>query len=364
MEKLRSLIMVVFGVTCLCSCGDNNSDSAEINKINVVKAEKSDENHNRSYSFISQPYRVTDLSFRVGGPVSNFEVQSGSFFRKGDMIAAIDNRDFLITKERAESELFQKEADWKRISSLYEKDNISEMNYIKSKTDFERAKANYQDAVNALNDTRLYAPFDGYVQSVNIEKFQEVSPAYPVLTFIDISKIKIEAYIPEEVAIGFSRDKNIECKVKFNSISDREFYPSDVYVSQSTSDNNISYLLTVILDNKDNSLIGGMTGTLIVSHLTFSSNSSVACVVPRAIVCNSVETGEYVWTVKKENNDEENNDEGNNDEENYVVSRCPVKTGRILKGDMVEIISGIDAGDMVASTGLYSLTDGEKVDLY
>lgn len=65
--------------------------------------------------------RVTQLAFRVGGPVDNFTVQAGQFFRQGQPIAAIDRRDFLIRRDRAEALCRQAEADYRRTANLYEK---------------------------------------------------------------------------------------------------------------------------------------------------------------------------------------------------------------------------------------------------
>ena len=49
-----------------------------------------------------------------------FDVQQGQFFRKGQLIAAIDERDFVIQKQRTEALYRQAEVDYARISSLYE----------------------------------------------------------------------------------------------------------------------------------------------------------------------------------------------------------------------------------------------------
>lgn len=87
-----------------------------------------------------------------------FDVQQGQFFRKGQLIAAIDERDFVIQKQRTEALYRQAEVDYARISSLYAKDNISGMNYEQAKANYERTKADYEAAVNAWEDSRLYAP--------------------------------------------------------------------------------------------------------------------------------------------------------------------------------------------------------------
>ena len=60
------------------------------------------------------------IIFSGGRPVHAFDVQQGQFFRKGQLIAAIDERDFVIQKQRTEALYRQAEVDYARISSLYE----------------------------------------------------------------------------------------------------------------------------------------------------------------------------------------------------------------------------------------------------
>lgn len=144
---------------------------------------------------IPRPY-----SFRVGGPIKRFNAQLGKFYRKGEVIAAIDSRDFIIRKDEAEVVYRQAKAEFQRIGNLYEQDNISGSAYEKAKADHTRAKATYEIAENELKDTQLVTPFDGYVQEIKIEQHQEVKATVPVLSFIDLSRIKVSGKISHKVS--------------------------------------------------------------------------------------------------------------------------------------------------------------------
>lgn len=217
--------------------------------MKVVHAEVMEAPSSRCYTFISQPYRLSELSFRVGGPVHAFDVQQGQFFRKGQLIAAIDERDFVIQKQRTEALYRQAEVDYARISSLYAKDNISGMNYEQAKANYERTKADYEAAVNAWEDSRLYAPFDGYVQQAHIERYQDVKPSVPVVTFIDLSRIKVEAYVPEDMALQMRQKDSVACVVRFNALPDREFVPSEYFLTQRMSLAAIIIAMGMLVDN-------------------------------------------------------------------------------------------------------------------
>lgn len=234
---------------CLCACSRTPQEQTYFPSVKVVHAEVMEAPSLRCYTFISQPYRLSELSFRVGGLVHAFDVQQGQFFRKGQLIAAIDERDFVIQKQRTEALYRQAEVDYARISSLYAKDNISGMNYEQAKANYERTKADYEAAVNAWEDSRLYAPFDGYVQQAHIERYQDVKPSVPVVTFIDLSRIKVEAYVPEDMALQMRQKDSVACVVRFNALPDREFVPSEYFLTQRMSLAAIIIAMGMLVDN-------------------------------------------------------------------------------------------------------------------
>lgn len=245
---MKTEILFLAGM-CLCACSRTPQEQTSFPSVKVVHAEVMEAPSSRCYTFISQPYRLSELSFRVGGPVHAFDVQQGQFFRKGQLIAAIDERDFVIQKQRTEALYRQAEVDYARISSLYAKDNISGMNYEQAKANYERTKADYEAAVNAWEDSRLYAPFDGYVQQAHIERYQDVKPSVPVVTFIDLSRIKVEACVPEDMALQMRQKDSVACVVRFNALPDREFVPSEYFLTQRMSLAAIIIAMGMLVDN-------------------------------------------------------------------------------------------------------------------
>lgn len=245
---MKTEILFLAGM-CLCPCSRTPQEQTSFPRVKVVHAEVMEAPSLRCYTFISQPYRLSELSFRVGGLVHAFDVQQGQFFRKGQLIAAIDERDFVIQKQRTEALYRQAEVDYARISSLYAKDNISGMNYEQAKANYERTKADYEAAVNAWEDSRLYAPFDGYVQQAHIERYQDVKPSVPVVTFIDLSRIKVEAYVPEDMALQMRQKDSVACVVRFNALPDREFVPSEYFLTQRMSLAAIIIAMGMLVDN-------------------------------------------------------------------------------------------------------------------
>ncbi len=345
MKILRTKFYVVCLAAALASCGSGEAGKAiQSPAVRIAEAEAVAGGDARSYTFISRPCRVTELAFRVGGPVNEFDVQGGQFFRKGELIAAIDQRDFIIRRDRAEALCRRAEADFRRTASLYEKNNVSAAVYEQARADFARAKADYDMALNDLRDTRLVAPFDGYVQQAYIERHQELRASQPVVTFIDLSQVKVEAYVPEDMAVGLRGGAPDSLfAVRFDRLPGHTFTPAETYLTQTAASNNLSYRLTALIDNKDQLLLGGMAGTVLISLPSNASTRSLA--VPQAALCHDGPHGTYVWRLDGQNR----------------VAKVPVLTGRLLRGNRVEIASGLAAGDRIAVSRLAYLSEGEPV---
>lgn len=191
-------------------------------------------------------------------PYWSFDVYAGNHYKQGSIIAEIDPRDFHIRKERAEAIYHQAKAEFERIEKLYEKNNVSASTYEKTKADYTTAKTAFDTASNELGDTRLTAPFDGYVGEVYIEKYQDVKPAQPVISFIDINRLKIEIYVTQNIA--FASHPTDSVRIYFDAQPDKCYKAQIVEVSKGTTRNNLSYLLTAVLPNKEGKLLAGMSG--------------------------------------------------------------------------------------------------------
>lgn len=130
-------------VFCLClltSCGKGEKKTNEPVRVKVAEAAIHVPSAEREFSFISKPFKETELSFRVGGPIDRFEVYAGNYYHRGDIIAEIDSRDFRIRKERAEAIYHQAKAEFERIKVLYEKNNLSASAYEKARAEYTFAK--------------------------------------------------------------------------------------------------------------------------------------------------------------------------------------------------------------------------------
>lgn len=342
--RIEKFVWVAALLPVLAACSGNRERSGTEMIVKTEKTVRYSGREGKEYAFISRPYRTSELSFRVGGPIDRFDVYSGNYYSRGSIIAEIDPRDFRIRKERTEAVYTQMKAEFARIQKLYEKNNISASQYEKTRADYMTAKTAFDMASNELEDSRLIAPFYGYVGEVYIEKFQDVKAAQPVLSLIDIDKLRIEVYVTQEVAAVARSLDSVE--VRFDMYPDKVYKAPVAEVSKGTTRNNLSYLLTALLPNPDRELLAGMSGRVYVS--TSVENGNAGVVIPQYALCHRPETGDFVWVVN----------EGTSE-----VGLQKVTLGDLLPDGKVLVTEGLSGNETIATSGLRFLSDGMKVEL-
>lgn len=67
---------------------------------------------------------------------------------------------------------------------------IAEANYIKG-------KSAYETSANTLEDTKLRAPFDGFVEKKFVENYQKVSPGESIIKLVNPNKLAVSFTLPE-----------------------------------------------------------------------------------------------------------------------------------------------------------------------
>lgn len=340
--KTKARIILLSGLSFLfAACGDKGSKNEQDLLIYTADATSLSQQSNKEFPFIAQPFRTSELSFRVGGPINHFDVYAGNQYKQGQLIAEIDSRDFRIRKERAEAVYNQLKTEFERIEALYKKENISASVYEKTKADYVSAKMAFETASNELTDTRLAAPFTGYVGEVYIEKYQDVKATQPVLSLIDIHKLKIEIFVTQDIAYAAQSMDSI--LLHFDAIPDKSFKAKVAEVSKGTTQNNLSYLLTAFLSNQDGGLLAGMSGKAILDIHQAESQSGVC--IPQTALCHRPTEGDYVWTINPETQE---------------ANQRKVKIGKLLPDGYVQITQGLKVGETVAVSKLRFLSDGMK----
>jgi len=233
--------------------------------------------------------RQVELSFQVDGIINNLFKEEGDYIKKGELLATIDDRDYIANFNKAlhqKNSTFYKSKDdfekYKRNYPLCKDNTISKEkcdellnNKDKSKADFEYFKSELEFQKNQLDYTKLFAPQDGIITTRVQEKGARVSKGQIVYILSLDRPIWVRTYIKEtdlgkikygKIArvITDTKDetgKNKEYKGYVGYISPvAEFSPKTVQTEDLRVD--LVYRIRVYIDDIDEFLRQGMPVTV------------------------------------------------------------------------------------------------------
>ena len=322
---------------------------------------------------------LIDVGAQVSGQIKKLYVKLGDQVKKGDMIASIDNstQQNSIDNKEAQLAIYKAQLESAKVAlniakTQFDRENALFSKNATSKQEFESAKNTYSansakikeleaqikqtnielsTAKINLGYTKITAPRDGTVVSVQVEEGQTVNANQTTPTIVniaDLSHVKMKMQIAEgditKIKVGTPVEYSIlsEPTKKFQTtissidpglttLSDGSYGSSSSskssYSSSSSSSSAVYYYAQSIVDNKDRILRIGMT----TQNELLIANVEDAIIVP-SIGIKKDENGTFVYLLK-----------------DGKPVKTAVKTG--IKDNLdTQIISGINEGDEIITS--------------
>ncbi len=357
------ITLVALGVALVgAGCSKEPAPQDIIRPLYAVEVTTDADRSGRSFPGRAQANQEVDLSFRVNGPLIELPNDIvGKSYKQGEVIARIDPRDYEVKVEDVEGKLERSRSAVKRAQGEYERELaiFKEDPGATSSTAVDRMRdqrdsaagevrslaASLQAAKDNLAYTYLKASFDGVVTAKYVENFQDVRAKESVVRLLDASRIQIVVDIPETL---ISRLPQVdEFWVVFDAFPDRKITAELYEVGTEASLSTRTYPVTLIMDPpEDINILAGMAGRAYGRRRSEEGAASNELVVPASAVFTPDDEKESkVWTV--------NRDTG-------TVSLRSVKLGSFTGNGLV-VTEGLEAGEWVATAGVHSLEEGQKV---
>ncbi|WP_372640856.1 efflux RND transporter periplasmic adaptor subunit [Ancylomarina sp.] len=328
----------------LFGCKAKTEVEKAIRPVKVMTVEGSNNTSIHTFPGKVKESREVKLAFRVPGPLVQLNAKEGMFVKKGDLLAEIDPRDFEVNLEAAKTNWQHAKQDAKRYQELYEKKSIPESTKEKVEVAAAVAESNFNKATNALNDTKLFAPFDGYVQTKMVENFEKVGAGYPILTLLDVSVLEVIAGLPESIASHSGDFKSYTCTVKNGKT--RVISAKLKEISKKTAGNNQMYPIRVYLNKEESkNLRPGMNASLNIEIRETTTEDGFE--LPVASIIN-YKGKSIVWVYNEKQN---------------LVNQREVEVVRLLANDKVLVRKGILEGEQIVVAGATFLIDKQAVKL-
>ncbi len=242
---------------------------------------------------------TVEISFEVGGYLTEIEAQEGSRVSAGTPMAALDLAPFERAVERAELALAQAERAKMRAAELASRNVGSDVLAQDAETARDLADVALREAREALADAQIAAPFDGLIADRIATPFSTIQPGQPILRIHNMSEIRVEFDLPERVLSQIGDLSAIRFEgVLANSdtpidLSFREFRAETGRVGQ-------SYTVSLAADTEQSPfLLPGRT--IVVSASVETAQDTIA--VPATAIATRPDGSQVVVIVQETEND-------------------------------------------------------------
>jgi len=363
--KHWNITIAAFAAALLAGCSDRQEEIPPPlpRPVRYAEAEGVGGERVRIFAGTARAGMESRLSFRVGGSLTQLKADVGDNIRKGSLIAELDSSDYQLQVERARASLEQAnaqlanfEADFRRVRGLYERDNASQDDFDAAQAAVDSGRANVrsiekqiEQAQSQVSYCKLYAPVGGRVAEVPVEVNENVRAGQPIVELNVYSTPEVEVGVPE-ILIGEIRRGVVVRRITFSALPGEEFQGVVGEVAPAATEGLTTYPVRIRLTGGSRGVLPGMAAE--VELRVGSGGERVRILVPPNSVGEDRQ-GRFVWTLTP------------GSEGRGTVARQEVQVGGLVgtgaSSSAVEILEGVNEGDLVVTAGIGRLAEGQEV---
>lgn len=358
LRHTTAVLVVIF--VAACTPEPPATTGEQIRPVRYTQVTASDAQLRRVFSGAAEADEQTDISFKVPGTLRERPVQVGDKVRAGDLLGALDNRDFEVAVREAEAqltralaELRNAEANYERVRALYENDNVSQSELSSARAGAESAEAQVRVARQSLANARLQLSYTKInatdaceVAQTFVKVNENVASGQPVVQLNCGICPDVRVSVPE-TQIG-AIEPGGAASVVFAALGDKQFpaVVDEVGVAVSAESRAFSVVVKVTADCP--LIRAGMAAD--VAFRIGNGNKLEQIEIPWVAVGED-RKGRFVYTLEMV------------DTTLALARRRAIEIGDVTESGVI-ITSGLAIGERVVTAGIRRLTDGMKVKLY
>ncbi|SMP37237.1 RND family efflux transporter, MFP subunit [Roseibium denhamense] len=319
----------------------------------------------RKFPGVLEPSSITSLSFKVGGKLGPVDLAVGQRVAEGQLLAALDDTQFITAIDNAKAAvdearalLQQDENDLGRQETLFERGVVSKVTVDNARTDVQTRQAQLTQAQKTLisaeedlEDTKLFAPFDGIINAVDVDSFATVASGTVITSLYEASAYEVsfsvnfdtvaQLVVGSTATVRLADDPSIALKATVSELGER-------------ADTVSSFPVIVRLDETHPIIRAGMA---VEVSFEFALPAEQGFFIPMTAAVkegqipedagpgNVVPVPVYVF-----------------DPQTNTVKKREVMMAGIRENKLV-IIDGLEPGERIAIAGVSFLRDGMQVKL-
>jgi membrane fusion protein (multidrug efflux system) len=285
---------------------------------------------------------------KVAGELIEVAVREGQAVQKGQLLARIDQtevqakvaaRSADVEVARAQLQLAEKNRVTQK--ALLDKNFISQNAFDTTQSGYDvalarlrAAEADLLSARKTLGDSTLVAPFSGIVSERHVQPGERVPLDAKIISIVDLSVLTLEASVPASTIAQVKVGQPVAFRV--DGFGERRFDGRIDRINPATAAGSRSISIYAIIENRDALLRGGLfaQGELILERI------ENAVLVPATAVREEIGQT-FVYAI-----------------ESGTLRKKAVRVGLSDAGGMLQVLSGLAAGDRVVRSNLGQLRDG------
>lgn len=288
------------------------------------------------------PDQELEMAAERSGKVISVLVKEGDRVAKGQTIAIIRGDVVNVEAETANANYQNALNDYNRFESAYKTGGVTKQQLDQARINMINAKSRLTQANINVGDTRVKAPFGGIINKKFIEVGAILSAMPPTKMFeiVNTSSLKLKVNVSERQVAQLKIGSVV--KVKASVFPDKEYTGKVTFIAPK-ADTSLNFPIEVaITNNPNNEIKAGMYGSVVFGAP--EGKQPELMTIPRSAFVGSVSSNQ-VYVVEKD-----------------IAVMKKVVAGRVF-GDKVEILSGLNNGDVVVTSGQINLSDSTKVSI-
>lgn len=304
--------------------------------VSVATVEEKQTNGELQLVGTAQACKEVNIASESAGKIVQLNFKMGDYVTKGKVLARIDDTYKRLAYENAKLTYDKSKDDYQRNLTLHKGDAISDTQLRDIKMTFDNAAIQLQNAKKQLADTRILAPFSGYITTLSTELGAYLNVGNPIAYIADISNLKVTLDVSETNAYALNKGQTVKISTDVNPDLAFSGKISNISAKASTSH---TYPVEIMIANNGKDKL--KAGTYVNVSINMSK-SGKALMIPRDAIVSSVKDPS-VYVV-----------------EGQVAKLVKIKTGRNFNSNL-EVLEGLKEHDKVVTNGQINLTDGAKV---
>lgn len=338
--KIIRTILTMMVLVALCSCGEKKQAAQEQTvRVKVQQIQSEAVNGEQGFSGTIEESSGTSLSFPVSGTIKKIYVSAGQTVGAGQLIAELDPISMQNAYNIAKTSLEQAQDTYNRMKELHDAGSLPEMQWITIDNQLKTAIAQEALAKKSLTDTKLYAPFSGYIASKDAEIGQNTIPGSSIVKLVNISSVKVKISVPEDDVQRIARGSSM--KIIVPALENRQFSGHVTERGVSADPRSRTYEVKATIQNSDGQLLPGM----ICQAFTNYMQGTTGVFIPANLVQLDGDNKTFVWVVNN----------------GKAVKREITISGETAQG--AQVSGGLYAGDQLIVSGQQKVSNGMSVEI-